>query len=94
MFLIVIKNGRVSRISIERIRYEKNPHVSGYYDGGLGKHHGTRMSLVVSSRTSGVAVASAPPGSVKREEGVLLPNWTRALGAVALREMYSSAKIQ
>jgi hypothetical protein len=52
-----------SCISIERIRYEKNPHVSGYWDGRLGKPHGSWMSPVAASGTPWFAGTSAHPGS-------------------------------
>ena len=58
-----------SRISRGRISYEKNPHVSGYCDGGLRKPHGSGMSLVAASGTSRFAGTSTPPGS-RQIEGI------------------------
>jgi hypothetical protein len=48
---------------IERSRYEKNPHLSDYFDGGLGKHHGAWMSHVAAACTSGSAAATTAAGS-------------------------------
>jgi hypothetical protein len=49
--------------SIERSRYEKGPHISGYSDGGLGMPHGAGMPLVAATGSSGSAGTTASPDS-------------------------------
>lgn len=50
-------------ISIERMRYEKDPHVSDYCDGCLGQPDVAGMSHVATTCSSGVACATANPCS-------------------------------
>jgi len=48
---------------MERITYEKNPHASGYCNGGFGQPHGAGMSPVATAGAAGTAGTTADPGS-------------------------------
>jgi hypothetical protein len=48
---------------LERNLYEKDPFVSYYCYGALGKCHGSELPHVAASGTTGLAGTSAHPGS-------------------------------
>jgi hypothetical protein len=61
--VLIFPNSLGTEFILERMCYEKYPHVSGYYDGDIGKSHGVWLSLGTASRSSGPSGTSAYPGS-------------------------------